>query len=134
MKNKWLSKSEEYPDVYMGVHKVKIKKWIMLMLGSPVIKLEFDDEQLNLVVDEAAARIEAWGIHEYLEEDALYETVLKDGSLALAKEMLGRIRNMYPTQNSRELLEEGHEDFENWMRWLDHLATEVYDYDLEEDE
>ncbi len=147
MKNMWLdvAKSHEFADEYMDVPVSKVTRYILLMLGAPVIKIELDEMQVHQAIDEAASRIETWDLDETLWEEGLYEMVLKDGALAYAKRILGHIRRMYVNVDDKglsldgmALVNESAQEIKEWQRWLDHLSN-LYDYmedeeDEEEDE
>lgn len=72
----------------------KIKNYIIMMLGAPVVKIELDESQLAMCVDricdlmDSTDRVAKWS-------DSLKLMVAQDGALSQAKLMLGRIRAKY---------------------------------------
>lgn len=70
------------------------KEFVLLMLGAPVVSIELDERQLDLCVNEAIDALEAHYPNALLPE-GMYTRLAKDGALALAKTMLGRIRSKF---------------------------------------
>jgi hypothetical protein len=67
------------------------KDHILLMLGAPVIKIELDATQIDHAIRYAEELIDCFGFSGYDH----FSFLLKEGSLAYAKYMLGRIRVKY---------------------------------------
>lgn len=124
--------------VQIGDEKVRgsIKDYILLMLGAPVVKVELDQQQLDLCVNRTCDMMsESTKVSQWC--DAKKLMVAQDGSLAHAKLILGRIRSKYggfpdakgvntkrskstgannfvPT-DGRELLNEGERQYLEWQ-------------------
>lgn len=115
-----------------------IKDFILKMLGAPLVKIELDDQQVDLCVDRtcefmaSSKKVEAW-------DRATKKMIAQDGALAHAKMMLGRVRTKYgalvtgtkgvktkPTAplgantmfpaDGNVLLAEGERQYENWQK------------------
>jgi hypothetical protein len=69
------------------------KDHILYMLGAPVLKIELDDAQVEHAIDVAHEQI--YG--KYYDNE--YLIFLKDGALAYAKYMLGRLRSKYDAEH-----------------------------------
>lgn len=74
--------------------RAEAKDHVLFMLGAPVTKLELDEAQLKHALDYTAELIDFAGFSE--EEE--YSLLLKEGSLAYAKYMLGRVRVKFASQ------------------------------------
>lgn len=109
--------------------KQQITDYVLLMLGAPVIKIELDPQQLDLVltetiniVDERLNRVP---------EDKLRKTCLRlvqEGALVHAKIVLGRIRSKFQSPpgpggriilDGKQLLKEASEDMTCWTEKFD---------------
>ncbi len=96
----------------------EVKDYILLMLGAPVVKIELDDQQLKLCCTQAMEEIEE---SPYIIE----KSKIKQGALAFAKIMLGRVRSKFQPPpgtlsaiDGATLLEEGERDLWNWRQGL----------------
>jgi hypothetical protein len=74
--------------------RAEAKDHILYMLGAPVTKLELDDLQVKHALDYAVELIDYAGFGD--EEE--YSVLLKEGGLAYAKYMLGRVRVKFASQ------------------------------------
>jgi len=102
--------------------KEKIKDFIIAMLGAPIVKIELDDQLLELVVNrttelmDGSAKVQKWS-------PAVKQMVAEDGALAQAKLILGRVRGKYKgplgsgmiVMDGKELLNEGERQYFNWQ-------------------
>jgi hypothetical protein len=112
---------EEPVEVDIDRLREEAKDHILFMLGAPVLKLELDEKQLTHALDHAIAMIDRAGFSD--EED--YSLLLKEGSLAFAKYMLGRIRVKFLAASQFEcpadgfvLVEEARRDIEAFRTHL----------------
>lgn len=69
--------------------KDRIKEYILVMLGAPVVKIELNDEQLTLCIDRVCGMMKESA---KVESEAEKLMIAEDGALALAKMVLGRVR------------------------------------------
>lgn len=111
----------------------KIKQYILIMLGSPVVKVELNDEQLDFCVRRTCELMnESTKVNGWCDVKKLM--VAQDGAYAQAKIVLGRIRSKYGLDSKeviktnskpnvytqltpvdgRQLLEEGEFQYVNW--------------------
>lgn len=70
---------------------------ILLMLGAPIVKIELDESQIDYAIKVAEEIIEDRRNKSYRKNVSIeeYSTILKDLSLAKAKNILGRIRSKH---------------------------------------
>jgi hypothetical protein len=111
--------------------KQQVTDYVLLMLGAPVIKIEMDPQQIDLVlaetiniIDERLSRVP---------EDKVRKTCLRlvqEGALVHAKIVLGRIRSKFESPpgpgpggriklDGKQLLKEASEDMACWTEKLD---------------
>lgn len=91
MKNLWIEKNN-------NKNLDQIKDYILLMLGAPVVKIELDTQHLIFAIEMTQDLIEAYETmpenhRTELLPDKMRTELLKQGSLAHAKLILGRIRS-----------------------------------------
>jgi hypothetical protein len=111
----WFNTCEEGLDVNIDQERSSARKHINYMLGGPVISIELDDQQIKHAVDLAEAEIDMVGARSVEE----YSMLLKFGSLAYAKYMLGRIRiKRHAGADSIRLVEEGLSDIKSFRKYL----------------
>ncbi len=109
----------------------QVKDYVLLMLGAPVIKLEFTEDQLNFCYEHSLMAIrEAFSRKKYfnlLDSARAQDTnFLCEGALAHATIMLARIRmqqGLPPGPDGKfldpqALYEEGKERLASWREWL----------------
>ena len=78
----------------------------LLMLGSPVIKVELDEKQLQQIQEYVELVVNVFGV-----EPDLKELAIIDGVTAYAKYVVGRIRSKYrtmPSAGDKDLELDGH--------------------------
>ncbi len=90
---------EAKPIDYWPALKEKTKQYILLVLGAPVVKVELDDQQLDLCFTETVWRFDHISMNEVgvsmiLEVDPPAH-LIKEASLARAMIVLGRVRSKY---------------------------------------
>lgn len=100
-------------EIDLGPLREQAKEHVLFMLGAPVIKLEIDDGQLTHAIDYAQELVDHAGFNDETE----YVLLLKEGSLAFAKYMLGRVRVKFATNPNApadgfELINEANRDIE----------------------
>jgi hypothetical protein len=103
------------------VYKDQVKDYVLMMLGAPVVKIELDDQQLDLCYEATVFDMNNYAVYKGLAGiEALPivgHSILRDGALARAKIMLGRIRNQL-AGSGRSLQREGRADYEMYKRRL----------------
>ncbi len=85
---------EEFGNKYEEF-KEKVKDYVLLMLGAPVVKIELDPQQLDMCFQETYDDLDqhAHGIGGINALPIRGIGLLKRGALARAKQMLGRVRS-----------------------------------------
>jgi hypothetical protein len=110
----------------------QVRDYVLLMLGAPVVKIELDEEHLELCVTKAIEDTNK-AIHR------TNSTLTKMGALALAKIMLGRIRGKYKkvpgpgsdmVLDGAQLTHEGNADLVEWKEALQECANVVSRFGL----
>lgn len=117
----WNVTEKKVIDINIDHLREKAKNHIHFMLGHPAVKLELDETQVTYAIDHAQELIDYDGCYGSEEE---YGLLLKDGSLAFAKYMLGRIKTAKPVHPSDEeggfeLINEGLQGIKNFHNNLD---------------
>jgi len=109
--------------------KTQIKDYVLLMLGAPVIKIEIDPQQLDLVLAEATTVVDERLSR--VPEDKVKTTALRlvqEGALIHAKIVLGRIRSKFESPpgpggkiklDGKQLLNESRDEMHWWLEKLD---------------
>lgn len=115
----------------------KMRNFILLSLGAPVVKIELDDQQLDLCINRICDLMDqSPKAEDYSESHWLM--IAQDGALALAKIMLGRVRakfggvgdmnggdstsrpacmnNLSQPLDGGQLLVEGEKQYQDWQR------------------
>jgi hypothetical protein len=111
---------------YVELNRKTVKDYVLLMLGAPVVKIELDEAQLDLCVDQAQMKVDIrmnraeW---DQVESD-IYLSLVQEGALVYGKMILGRIRSKFhgapncnpaiPAMDGPALLEEAYGDLERW--------------------
>lgn len=99
--------------------------YILLMLGSPVVKVELDETQIEFTIQESIKELE-------LRVDPVDEkarrkflALAKQGAYIRSKHILGRIRSKYdksgPTEmklDGKVLLAESKEELKEWKKFI----------------
>ena len=108
-----------------------VHDYILLMLGSPVVKIELDSQNLDHAVKVAANVIRVFGeMSTKTLSDEMQQKLLQEGAFAYAELMLGHIRRKYSTSvesegfkcslDGQQLVNEGLnaiQIFENNVKW-----------------
>jgi hypothetical protein len=116
----WWTKNEEVEEVVEPVDinfdrlRDEAKDHILFMLGAPVLKIELDDGQVQHALDHTQELIDFSDSGGSEEE---YGLLLKEGALAFAKYMLGRVRVKFNQatavpSDGADLVSEGLRDIE----------------------
>lgn len=94
----------------------QVQEYVLLMLGAPVIKIELTAEQLKFCIRLVVDIIDAHKPNGLLPAP-VYIYLVREGALAHAKIILGRIRSKsLPGLNDGEtLLSEGQEEYHDWL-------------------
>jgi hypothetical protein len=109
MKNQWIDK-----------HRQKIRDYILLMFGAPVVTIELDESQLDHAIDSA---------HKYMEKHSAVgdECLLQDGAYYHAMVMLGHVRGKFgmPAMANHVNMIEPAMLVKEGLEWLDHWKEEI---------
>lgn len=118
MKNMWLEENKN-----------KMRDYILMMLGAPVITVELDDAQIDLSIAQAKKYVDCY-LAESEEYDGIREDLIQEGALIYAKMILGRIRCKFqnvenrPGMDGESLIEETRNEL---PAWRERVLSYVYD-------
>lgn len=97
----------------------ELREFVIVMLGSPAIKIELNEHQLDLAIDFARERVVTTQV---AEDD--WPVLIKEGALIYAKKILGRIRSKFSglphgvTLDGPMLLDEAEREMKVWEHKL----------------
>lgn len=111
MNNFWLDNKKELQNV---------KDYVLLMLGSPVVKVELDDDQLDAIIETTYSHLKERNMRRF-------DHFIKNGAYILAMGALGHIRLNQAVHDP--ILESGglaliKESGELWLGWLEAITED----------
>jgi hypothetical protein len=101
-----------------------VKDFVLMMLGVPIVKIEIDEKALDNTIRHVRQFISVYQPNMQKDSPLIYDLMVKEGSLAYVKYIVGRIRAKYPTVNAPcgdmkdglYLTREGTNEIQNWKR------------------
>ncbi len=105
----------------------EIKNYVLLMLGAPVIKIELDEEQIEMSIDHARKVVSQYQEKAQKEvSESQIAQLIQEGSLANCMVILGHIRSKYSQiddgdgicLSGKRLLRDGYNCKELWTNRL----------------
>ena len=105
-----------------------VLNFVEMMFGVPIVKIEIDEKKIDDVIRHVNQIISVYQPNMQKDSPLLYDLMVKEGSLAYVKYIVGRIRAKYPVVNAPcgdikdglYLTREGNNEIQKWKRAVKH--------------